>query len=165
MKSIKYNREKAVQYAQTWALSRNPNYYNFDMIGGDCTNFASQCIYSGSNIMNYNKNNGWYYINGNNKSPSWTGVEFLNKFIITNKSVGPFGRIATIEEMDLGDLVQLSFDGIKFAHTLVIVDIVGELNLQNILIAAHTDNSLNRKLSSYNYDKVRFIKIEGVNIW
>lgn len=24
--------------------------------------------------MNYSKNNGWYYINGNNKSPSWTGV-------------------------------------------------------------------------------------------
>lgn len=26
--------------------------------------------------MNYTKDIGWYYINGNNKSPSWTGGEY-----------------------------------------------------------------------------------------
>ena len=38
--------------------------------------------------MNYNKNNGWYYINGNKKSPSWTGVEFLFRFLTSNKKEG-----------------------------------------------------------------------------
>lgn len=165
MKNRIYNRKKVIEYAQTWAHSRNPQYYNFDSIGGDCTNFASQCIYAGAGIMNYDKNNGWYYINGNNKSPSWTGVEFLNNFIINNKSVGPFGRISKIEELEPGDLIQLSFTGDMFAHTLVIVDILGTAHPQNILIAAHTDNSLNRRLSSYNFQKARFIKIDGVNIW
>lgn len=33
-----YDRDKAVAYAHQWAFKRNPNYYNFDSIGGDCTN-------------------------------------------------------------------------------------------------------------------------------
>lgn len=91
MKIKQYNRTQAISYAEKWAFSRNPAYYNFDPIGGDCTNFISQCIYSGSNVMNFNNINGWYYKNGYNKSPSWSGVEFLYKFLTTNKSVGPFG--------------------------------------------------------------------------
>lgn len=92
MKEVIYNRILAIKYAEKWAYNRNSEYYNFDDIGGDCTNFISQCIFAGSQIMNYNKNNGWYYINGNKKSPSWTGVEFLYKFLVNNKSVGPFGE-------------------------------------------------------------------------
>jgi len=34
---MEYNREEAVAYAREWALSRSPDYYNFEMIGGDCT--------------------------------------------------------------------------------------------------------------------------------
>lgn len=90
MIEIPYNRQKVLEYAQKWAYDRNPKYYNFDSVGGDCTSFASQCIFAGSNVMNYSKSNGWYYINGNNKSPSWSGVEFLHKFLITNKLAGPY---------------------------------------------------------------------------
>lgn len=54
MKEKEYNREKALEYAKKWAYKRNPKYYNFDLVGGDCTSFASQCIFAGSNIMNYN---------------------------------------------------------------------------------------------------------------
>lgn len=57
------------------------------LCGGDCTSFASQCIYAGSKVMNYNKNNGWYYNSGNDKSSSWSGVEFLYNFLTTNKGV------------------------------------------------------------------------------
>ena len=74
MKYKEYNRTAVVEYARRWAFSRNPKYYNFDNVGGDCTSFASQCIYAGSEKMNYTKNIGWYYSNGNNKSPSWSGV-------------------------------------------------------------------------------------------
>ena len=42
-----YNRELAVAYAHRWAYGRNPEYFDFQGIGGDCTNFASQCIYGG----------------------------------------------------------------------------------------------------------------------
>lgn len=137
---------------------------------GDCTSFASQCLYAGSNTMNYTKDTGWYYINGNNKSPSWSGVEFLYQFLIDNKSVGPYGRNAKREEMELGDIAQLSFDGQKFEHTLVIVNIENRFSLSGIKIASHTGikiashtyDSFNKAISEYSFQKIRFIKIEGV---
>ena len=59
---MEYNRENAVAYAKKWAYGRNPKYYDFSDLGGDCTNFASQCIYAGSGVMNYTPTYGWYYI-------------------------------------------------------------------------------------------------------
>lgn len=112
--------------------------------------------------MNYTKDMGWYYINGNNKSPSWSGVEFLYQFLINNKSVGPYGRNAKQEEMELGDIAQLSFDGRKFEHTLVIVNIENRFSLSGIKIASHTYDSFNKAISEYSFQKIRFIKIEGV---
>ena len=44
---IPYDRDRAVQYAHTWAFQRNPQYYSYDLLGGDCTNFASQCQKAG----------------------------------------------------------------------------------------------------------------------
>ena len=43
-----YDRQAAVAYAHRWAYLRNPAFYNFDKLGGDCTNFASQCLYAGA---------------------------------------------------------------------------------------------------------------------
>ena len=34
---VGYDRFRAVAYALRWALSRNPRYYDFEDIGGDCT--------------------------------------------------------------------------------------------------------------------------------
>ena len=44
MKVIEYDRNKAIRYAKKWAYSRNKKYLDFENIGGDCTNFVSQCI-------------------------------------------------------------------------------------------------------------------------
>jgi len=35
-----YDRAAAVAYARKWALSRNPRYYDYEDLGGDCTNFG-----------------------------------------------------------------------------------------------------------------------------
>lgn len=61
MQIKKYKRDDSVKYAKKWAYLRNQKYYNYDAIGGDCTNFVSQCIYEGCKVMNYDKVNGWYY--------------------------------------------------------------------------------------------------------
>ena len=50
---MRYNRKKAVEYALKWALDRNPRYLDYDDLGGDCTNFISQCLYAGIEEMNY----------------------------------------------------------------------------------------------------------------
>lgn len=162
MKEIIYNREKVIEYAKKWAYDRNPQYYDFDNVGGDCTSFASQCIYAGAKIMNYSKQNGWYYISGNNKSPSWSGVEFLYNFLTQNKSVGPYGYETEQDKIELGDIAQLSFDGNEFSHSLVIVKILDTTYLNQILISSHTFDSFNKRISEYNFEKIRFIHIDKI---
>lgn len=162
MREVKYDRQKAIKYASRWAFDRNPAYYNFDSVGGDCTNFISQCLYEGSKVMNYTKNTGWYYINGNQKSPSWTGVEFLYRFLMKNKGLGPYGEDVKKEKIELGDIVQISFDGNQFAHSLIVVELNSTLGLSGIKIASHTFDSFNKRVTEYNFQKIRFIHIKGV---
>lgn len=164
MKYKDYNREAVIEYAKIWALSRNPNYYNFDPVGGDCTSFASQCIYAGSQKMNYTKDLGWYYINGNKKSPSWSSVEYLHRFLIQNKSVGPQAVETTQNKIEIGDIAQLSFDGEQFAHSLVIINIENKFTTQGIKIASHTWDNLNKPISEYSFQKIRWLHIERVGI-
>ena len=154
-----YNRERAVEYARRWALSRNPLFENFSGIGGDCTNFASQCVLAGCCQMNYTPTFGWYYVSSSDRAPSWTGVEFFYNFIVGNADVGPFGRVATSDELEIGDVIQLARDG-DFYHTLLICGFEGN----DILVCAHSDDYLNRSLSSYTYDNIRFIHIDGVRV-
>lgn len=163
MNTKSYNRNLAVTYAKKWALSRNPKYYNFDPVGGDCTNFISQCLYAGSQKMNYNFENGWFYNNGYDKSPSWSGVEFLYKFLIKNKSYGPRGKEISKEDLEIGDIAQLSFDGKTFKHSLFIIDINGN-TLNDISIATHTYDALGKKISEYNFSKIRFVHIVNVGV-
>lgn len=154
-----YNRQKVYDYAKKWSYDRNPKYYNYDSIGGDCTNFGSQCIFAGCNQMNYSKNNGWYYINGNNKSPSWTGVEFLFNFLTSNKGLGPKGEVSNINTLDIGDIVQLSFNGTTFSHTLIVIK--NGLSVYDTLIAAHTDDVFGKSVAQYSFQKYRCIHINS----
>lgn len=151
---MRYDREKAVTYARKWALSRNPAYYNYDYLGGDCTNFISQCLYAGIPQMNH-RGYGWYYYNANHKSPSWTGVRYLYEFLISNQYEGPRGQLITRDELEIGDVIQLSFMNGIFGHTLMVT----EINGSEIFICAHTVDAKDRPLDTYSYEEARFIKI------
>ena len=156
-----YNREEALAYAKKWAFGRNPIYYNFDPVGGDCTSFISQCLYAGSKVMNYSQY-GWYYKSGYDKSPSWSGVEYLYNFLVNNKGSGPYAREENLNNLELADIIQLSFDGIRYMHSLIITKIEIIDNRKHIFIASHTDDSYNRDIETYGYTKARGIRIEGV---
>lgn len=155
MKSIPYNRALVYEYASKWAFSRNPLYYSFNNIGGDCTNFASQCIYAGCGIMNFAPD-GWYYTSVSDRSPSWTGVEFLYSFLINNRSSGPHAIESSIDKMETGDIIQLSSNGGIFTHTLVVTHVS---KLHSIFVSAHSYDAFNRPLSTYEYNDIRFIHI------
>ncbi len=155
-----YQRNRAVTYARKYAFGQNPIFGNFRGIGGNCTNFVSQCIYAGSCVMNYTPTFGWYYISLDDRSPSWTGVQYFYNFITENKDVGPFGHEAVLDEMEIGDVIQLGNNENGFYHTLLIVGFEGE----DPLVAAQTDDAFSRPLSTYTYDFSRFIKIDGVRL-
>ena len=159
MQIIAYNRADAVEYARRWAFSRNPAYYNFDELGGDCTNFVSQCIYAGAGQMNYTPDFGWYYISIQNRAAAWTGVTFLYNFLTTNEGLGPFAREVSEEEIRTGDVIQLGRADGSFYHSLIVTSVFPQ-----ILIAAHSNNALDRPLESYTFDRARFLHIEGVRI-
>lgn len=156
-----YNRGAAVEYARKWALSRNPVYYDYELLGGDCTNFCSQCVYAGARVMDYRQTFGWYYKSANDKSPSWTGVEFLYNYLTRkNPTPGPWGYETTIENIRPGDIVQMSFGLGRFSHSPFIIAVLPEVvTLDSILVAAHSEDSLDRPLSTYSFTDIRFIRI------
>ncbi|MDD3766122.1 MAG: amidase domain-containing protein [Eubacteriales bacterium] len=157
-----YDRQNAVEYARRWAFDRNPAYYDFEHLGGDCTNFASQCIYAGSGVMNFTPITGWFYISANNRTASWTGVKYLYTFLVNNQGVGPFAKEVDARFVQPGDIVQLSFDGVNFAHSPVVVATGPSPAPSNILVAAHTFDAYNRPLLTYPYKKIRYVHIEGI---
>ena len=108
--------------------------------------------------MNYTPTFGWYYISLDDRSPSWTGVEYFYDFITENADVGPFGRVITQDELEIGDVIQLARNEEGYYHTLIVVGFDNE----DPLIAAQTDNAFSRPLSTYDFDYSRNIKILGI---
>ncbi|MFQ9428788.1 MAG: amidase domain-containing protein [Oscillospiraceae bacterium] len=160
---LPYDRAAAVRYAHLWAYGRNPRYYDYEGIGGDCTNFASQCIYAGAGVMNDTPTFGWYYINANDKAPAWTGVEYLHNFLTRRTpSVGPFAGEVSPERIRPGDIVQLSFDWRRLAAFAGRRGGGPSAQLFDILVAAHSFDADDRPLSTYEFVRARFLHIGGV---
>lgn len=164
---VPYLRERAVAYAARWAFSRNPLFADFAGVGGDCTNFVSQCILAGCCVMNFTPTWGWYFRSSADRAPAWTSVEYLYDFLTgapdfaaENGGIGPFGREVSRALVRRGDVVQLADDTGDFYHSLLVSAVLP----QELLLSAHTNDALNRPLSSYEYAAVRFIHIEGVRV-
>lgn len=152
-----YDRVAAVTYAKKWALSRNPLFTDYAGIGGDCTSFASQCVLAGSCIMNFAPTFGWYYINSERRTASWTGVEFFYDFMINNRNEGPFAVSAPLSAAKVGDVIQLAKEN-DWYHTLVVT----KLENQRIFVTAHTIDVIDRPLDEYDYEEARLIHFIGV---
>ena len=131
-----YDRRAAVNYARAWALRRNPRFGNFSGLGGDCANFASQCLWAGWGERMAEK---WYYVSMDERTPSWSGVKFLRAWLLAAGRA----EVCDLHEAEAGDLVFL-WNGHRYYHTLVIVSPGADP-----LIAAHTHDVLNRPVSDY----------------
>ena len=155
--SIPYNRTRALAYARRWAFDRNPLFYDFAGLGGDCTNFTSQCLYAGCCTMNFTPTFGWYYRSINDRAPAWTGVQFLYNFLTQNQAEGPYAVPTEANQVEPGDVIQLQNARGIFYHSLLVSDIrEGE-----ILVAAHCTDAFNRPLSSYQPAGIRYLHILG----
>lgn len=169
MKNLKeYDREAAVAYAKKWALDRNKEYKDYEDWGGDCTNFISQCLRAGSIPFDHVGRDVlkmWYWYNDNSRTPSWTAAEPFFKYITGNNSwdtdnLGIYATLVNYNELEVGDIVQLVYEGRAY-HNMIVTDIIleGEY-LIDYLICQHTYDLLNYPLSFKEGEK-RYIKILG----
>lgn len=165
---IPYNRDRAVEYARRWALTRNPLFLDFTGRGGDCTSFVSQSVFAGCGVMDFTPTFGWYYVTADNRAPAWAGVdEFFNfitgapQFVNAGGNTGPRGfNVTDGRVIDRGDVIQLANDRGEFYHSLLI----SELTDNDILVCAHSDDALDRPISTYNFATLRVIHIEKATI-
>jgi len=158
-----YDRSAVVAYARRWALSRNPAWFNFDGLGGDCTNFASQCVYAGAQVMNYRPVLGWYYLSLARRTPAWSGVEAFGQFLSNNRGAGPQTVQVDLQDVLPGDIIQLANAG-DYYHSLVVTQTDGSGEPASVRICCHTMDSLDRPLSTYFYETRRCFHITGVGL-
>ncbi len=161
-----YRRDRALTYARTWALDRNPIFTDFSGVGGNCTNFVSQCVLAGSCVMNYTADFGWYYISPDDRSPAWSGVDYFYDFMTgdpmfeaRNGGIGPFAAEVSRDSMELGDVIQIAAQGMDWSHTVIVSGFTDD---GDILVCAHSLDSLDRPLSTYEYENIRYLHVLGV---
>ena len=134
-----YNGIKARNYALRYAKNYNPEYQDYNGRGGDCTNFASQCIYAGG----IPTDNVWY-----KDSHAWIRVVELRNWLLKKG----YARELTVQgNAKEGDLVQLRNSYGYWYHSLVVTyrnPTTGEL-----FVSAHTGDYANRALYTYTKDR------------
>lgn len=160
MHFINYDRNKATEYAKRWAMERNSSYLNFDGMGGDCTNFASQCLYAGVGIMNYQKDIGWYYNTPNDRAAAWSSAEHFVRFLLSNKNEGPFAVALPVEKLEIGDFICLN-NNKEFYHSTIVTG----FSDGTPLVSAHTGDSYMRRIDTYSHAFAQGIHILGANAW
>ena len=148
-----FSRQKCLEYARRYTYEYNNEFYDFSTMGGDCTNFISQCMFYGGFEMNFAPN-GWYYVNLNNRSPSWTGVEEFWNFGINNAGKGVSFSLCELNELEVADIIQL-YNGTRYYHTLLVTDVENEIR-----VTAHTYDAYNVPLNRYAYVSFRCGKIK-----
>jgi len=144
-----YNRRGAVDYANRWALGRNPAYYDFSNAGGDCTNFVSQAMYEGGGAMMTSDDwptYGWYYNNQFDYASAWTGVYEIWDFIVQGYTVwdaGPEG-CELVNSQGLyqaleGDLIQYDWTNDEaWDHSVIINHAVKNPPDWNLYVDSHS---------------------------
>jgi len=171
--SKEYDREKAVEYASQWCNKRNPEYLEYDLYGGNCQNFASQCIYAGGMDMDikgtytcqwkfYGKDLNFYQT-ARGRSYSFIGVDEFYSYAVYNTGSGlALQPDISIDYAEKGDVIQVGAYG-KWRHSLVVTDVLKDENgkITDIVLASNTADRWNYPLSAYIYTYPRLIHIDG----
>ncbi|WP_445670421.1 amidase domain-containing protein [Peribacillus sp. FSL R5-0717] len=137
--TYKYDRMKAVQYAERWWNEFNPAYYKFT---DDCTNYISQCLHAGGIPMwgAPNKSKGWW-IRGKSWSYTWTTAHSLYHLLKAGNAIRT-KQVESAKELNLGDILCIDFEGDgRFDHNLI-VTVKDQDGMP--LVNAHTMNSRHR---------------------
>jgi len=144
-RKIRYNREKAVEYAEMWWDKANPAYIEFEV---DCTAFVSQCLFAGGAPMNYTgkRNSGWWYKGKYNNqeqwSYSWAVANSLQTFLLNSRSGLRADSVERADQLEPGDVISYDWEGDgRFTHTTIVT----AMDANGMpLVNAHTVSSRHR---------------------
>ena len=106
--------------------------------------------------------NGWFYQNLSYRSPSFTGVNEFYNFCIKNKNNNAVKSIiCSLDEVSKGDVIQIRQNSSRFTHSLLVTNVLSSSgNIKdNILVATHTIDCFDRKLSDYYILEYRCLKM------
>ena len=148
--SYSYNKTTGVSYANKYVKSRNSCFYSANGVGGDCTNFVSQCIWAsyggwkpGDSVttMTNNINNrvrmmpstslsNWFGHKNGGGTP-WESVEGLWNFSTSNSGKGPRANGSNNNAVyknlvafaiSSGDVLQVKKSGnSKYGHSVYVI--------------------------------------------
>lgn len=141
-----YNATAAVSYALKWALSRNPSYKDYG--DNDCTNFVSQCVYTGG----IPGSSYWY-----SGSTAWINVIAFYNYMRDNGYT--YGGDSS-SNARLGDVIEFYNSSKKtWSHAAILTSGSGSSGWK---YSAHSSNRKNYDLSyvypSSTYTNIRYIK-------
>jgi hypothetical protein len=147
-----FNRVAAAQYAQIWAVRRNPNFPDFSSSGGggDCTNFVSQVMLAGgwTMIEGGKRDSGSWWCHGDEASHAWASASHFADFLEKSGR----GSICTRSDLELGDVVQMSTYGSRIHHTMVVSSLLCGPDGDEIYVSYHTRDNLNKSLNQIEAD-------------
>jgi len=130
----RYNRVKAVQYAEKWWNDYNPKFKKFDV---DCTNYISQCLWAGGAPMKHSSNRA-----KGNWSYSWAVAHSLRWYLPSSNSGLRGKEVSSADQLKPGDVICYDFTGDgHWQHNTIVVTKDGA---GMPLVNAHTTNSRHR---------------------
>lgn len=169
---IGYNRAAAIEYADKYYHTRNKDWYNFTDEGGNCQNYASQCLLAGGLNMDYTGDLQWKCyiedpdydpgINGeetqSGRTRSWVGVNYFYDYIKYNEGYGLVGEVnVNLYYAEPGDIIMVGNGGL--AHTVIVSKVVDG----HTLVHSNSIDMKDYPLEAYTYLNVSLIKILGCN--
>lgn len=185
-----FDTDRFVYYAKLYdGSARNSYFEDLSDLGGDCQNFASQCIwyaFGGTNtstainarsapmVSSSVTSVDWrqWYCYKYGHSFTWTGVGYFADHV-TGTGSGNYGLHGTIysgvAQARPGDIIQISNDGgATWYHSYVVVEVVGitgKRTTSDITISAHTTDRAMQVLGTIGFGSntvFRTIRVTGV---
>ena len=170
IRTSSYDPDKAVAYAQKWAMSRNDAFIDFGNV--DCMNFASQCIYAGlggpentpdTDYMDKSgsdKTERWYW----NDYESWCSCSDFRNYVngsdaALNTGIYEIenGRQMPFWHTIVGSIAHVNTEaGGEYGHAIVFIGYESPL-LKDIYFCAHSTNRLNEKFGLHYPDSPAYV--------
>ena len=149
-----YNASAAVSYANTYWSNYNPNYSNYNSIGGDCANFVSQCLVAGGMQMT----DGWYWYSYDDRSASWSACASMYNYF-KNSGYEIIENPSDSQVIEGNPVLYYSSSKGRWSHAAICT---GHDSSGNALVSAHNSDrhNVNWKLGT-NWSKRCTIIING----